>query len=855
MIPLPIDEHLPTVIGALTNGPCVAVRAPTGAGKTTRIPPALFNAGLAAGKQVLLLQPRRIAARAAAVRMAAEQGSALGTVVGYEVRFDRRSSAATKILAVTDGIFLRMLQADPLLEQVGIVVFDEFHERNLNCDLALAICRQVQSTVRPDLKIVVMSATLPAQAVATYLGNCPVIESEGRLFPIETKYLDHASNDSIAVLASAAVERLLAQTRGDLLVFLPGVGEIRRTAESLQSLAESHDLNLQELYGDLPLELQQAVLAPSARRKIVLSTNVAETSLTIEGINGVVDSGWARVLRRDPNLGINRLELERISQASADQRAGRAGRMESGVCLRLWTRSQQQHLPKFDQPEIRRADLTACILEILAWGEPDPTALPWFEPPLPESVEQAVQLLRTLGAVDEQGITELGHLMARFPVHPRIARVLIEGGRLGQPKRAALAAAILSERDVFERPPFISRRDRSQGFASRVNSNSDVLDRVEALEEFANSGRTQFEIGRLNTSAARFAVRAAEQLLRVLDGVRNFDGQGKGVTRNDATADEAILRVVAVGYLDRLAKRRKPNERRALLQGGRGVRLLESSAVTTGDLFACVEIEETGAAEANVRLASIVERDWIASDLITSQTQVVFDSQRERVIGLRTTSVGDLVIDEAPTSIPDDVDVSEILAEAARKALDVNSLLDDVSRQLIARVQFLRQHMPEQSWPDWGDGLAAELLPSLCAGCTSFAELRKASATGALISQLTSQQEAALAREAPEQTTVPSGSRITLQYENAKPPVLAVRIQEVFGWRETPRVAGGRVPVVLHLLGPNYRPQQVTSDLASFWRTAYSEVRKELRRRYPKHSWPDDPLTAVAERRPQRKRS
>jgi ATP-dependent helicase HrpB len=427
--------------------------------------------------------------------------------------------------------------------------------------------------------------------------------------------------------------------------------------------------------------------------------------------------------------------------------------------------------------------------------------------------------------------------------------VVIEGARHGFPERAALVGAMLSERDVFERNDRRRGEPSSRRSSGRMGSDSDVLDRLEALEEFSTSGRKDFELGRINVGAVRFALQSAGQILKICRQEMSATAPAKNLSD-----DEAILRAVAAGYLDRLAKRRSPHERRALMMGGRGVRVIETSAVTSADLFVCVDVQETGGGEALVRAASAVDRRWFPEQMLTTSTEVAFDAERERVIALRTARFGDLVIEQAPTNLPENVDASSILAKAAAERLDLTTLLDDESRQLIARVKFLRGHLPELEWPDWDAGITPELLQQICAGKTSFAELRKASASGALLSQLTNQQIAALAREAPEQLVVPSGSRIALRYEIGKPPVLSIRIQEIFGWQETPRIARGRVPVVLELLGPNYRPQQITSDLASFWRTTYAEVRKELRRRYPKHSWPDDPLTATAERRPQRKR-
>src|SRR6185437_10821958 len=414
--PLPIDAVLAPLVEALSTNACAVLQAPAGAGKTSRVPLAMLDASLAGAGQIVLLQPRRLAARAAAARLAAERGCRLGSEIGYQVRFDRQASAATRVLAVTDGIFVRMLQDDPLLESIGAVIFDEFHERSLNTDLALAMVRRVQTEVRPELKIVVMSATLQAEPIARYLGGCPVVRSEGRLFPVAVEYLRYASQGPLPQAAAQAVERALTDSSGDILAFLPGVAEIRKTADLLAGLAATADLEIRQLYGDLPLDEQQAVLQPAARRKVVLSTNVAETSLTIEGITAVVDSGLARVLRLDPALGLNRLETVRISRASADQRAGRAGRTAPGLCLRLWTERDQRGLAEHETPEILRVDLSGPVLELLGWGERDLAGFGWYEPPPPQAIEQALALLRRLGAIDQRGITDLGRQMARLPV-------------------------------------------------------------------------------------------------------------------------------------------------------------------------------------------------------------------------------------------------------------------------------------------------------------------------------------------------------------------------------------------------------------------------------------------------------
>ena len=850
--PLPIDEVLPQIIAALRDGNAAVLRAPTGAGKTTRVPPALLDAGLAGKGQVVLLQPRRLAAVAAAARISHERETVLGGETGYHVRFDRRSGRQTRILVMTEGLFLRRLHDDPLLEQVGAIVFDEFHERTLDADLALAIARRLQQEVRPDLKLLVMSATLDPLPIAKFLGDCPRIESAGRLHPVEIQYARFDDRSPLPEQMVAGVSQILSQTSGDVLAFLPGVGEIRRTASELQSLANTNNIALLELYGDLPLDQQQAVLQPGPRRKIVLATNVAETSVTIAGITGVIDSGWAKILRVDPALGLNRLDLSRISKASADQRAGRAGRTAPGVCLRLWTEQTQRALAEHERPEIARVELSGALLELLCWGETDVATFPWYETPPNESLDQALTLLRQLDATDEKGITELGRRMGRLPVQPRIARLLCEGVRLGHVERTALVAALLSERDPFSRSRGNSPRSAQHA------SHSDVLDRAIALEDFERHRTRPGELGTLDNNGARFIFRARDQLVREVQAMG--ESADKQISPNASVAtspgpdpDEATCRAIFAAFADRLARRRDATGRRAVMVGGRGVKLHEQSAVRDAPLFVCVDLEDAGKAESLVRQASAIERDWLPQHDLTTTVEVEYDPDRQRVVAYRRTRFFDLVLDEAATNVPADFDAGPLLELAAAERLDAHFCQDEVGVNYLARVQSLAKWMPELNLPDLGNEPIRRLLPQLCRRCRSLEEVRRAPLTPAVQSLLTSQQIQAIAREAPERLTVPSGSAITLEYEPGKPPVMAVRIQEIFGMQHTPRVASGRIAVLMHLLAPNMRPQQVTSDLESFWRNTYSEVRKELRRRYPKHSWPDDPTTAAPQRRPGKK--
>jgi ATP-dependent helicase HrpB len=839
--PLPIDDCLGDVIARLRDSSALVLRAPPGAGKTTRVPPALLHAGLAEKGKIVVLQPRRVATRATAARIAYEQGWRLGDEVGYQVRFESKSGPRTRIEIVTEGILLRRLLDEPFLPDTAVVVFDEFHERSLASDLSLAMVRQVQQSVRPELRIVVMSATLAAEPIARYLGGAPTVESAGRVFPVEVRYQTQLERRPLVEQVQRAVEQMLDLTGGDCLVFLPGVGEIRRCHAALAPLAEARNLSLLQLYGDLPADQQDGVLAPGERRKVILSTNVAETSLTIEGVTGVVDSGLARVLRYDERTGLDRLELSPISKASAEQRAGRAGRTQPGVCLRLWPEAAHRIRPEFELPEIQRVDLAGAVLQVLCWIEPDLAAFPWFEPPPPGAIERARQLLKKLGAVDERGITPLGREIARLPAHPRIGRLLIEGARLGVVDQAALAAALLSERDPFQRPD----RQSGQRRGPSVHSRSDLLDRVHALEQFAERGQIASSIGTLHRNGAQHILRTRDQLVRLSGGA---DGP-----EVHPTEEEAFLRAILAAFPDRLARRREPGSRRGVMVGGRGVRLADEVALADEELYVCVDVD-AGAGEALVRQASAVERAWLPPEQLVTTTVVEFDEATGKVIPRKRVAFDTLVLEEAQAALPGDDQVAEVLAAAAADRWEQIFPNDDSDVvNFIGRVRCLSAWMPDLKLPPLDDMQLRGLLPQLAHGRRSLAELRRSPWLQAIKGLFTWQQLQTIDREAPERIEVPSGSRIAVQYELGRPPILAVRIQEVFGLHETPRVAGGRVPVLMHLLAPNMRVAQVTDDLRSFWANTYTLVRKDLRARYPKHAWPEDPHTALAQRRPGRR--
>lgn len=831
---LPIDEVLDELLARLRAGPNAVLQAPPGAGKTTRVPPALAASGVAGAGQILVLEPRRIAARAAARRIAEEQGWTLGREVGWQIRFERNFTRDTRILFVTEGILVQRLQRDPFLDGIGAVLFDEFHERSLFADLSLALVRRVQLEARPELRLLPMSATLDGERLAAFL-DAPLVTSAGRLFPIALEYLEQPPAETpLATLVARGVRRGLEATSGDLLVFLPGAPEIRRADEALTALARERELALVQLYGDLPSAEQDRVLRPGSRRKVVLATNVAETSITVDGVTGVVDTGWMKESAADPATGLERLALTRISRASAEQRAGRAGRQAPGWCLRLWSAHEHRGLQERSRPEIRRADLAWTALQLAAWGERDLVGFPWFEAPDEAALATAESTLRRLGAIAEDGVTPLGRKLAEFPLHPRLALLVLEGERGGVADDAALVAALLSDRD-----PTASAESRVSG--SRTSSQSDLLSKLDSLRS-----------ARSSSYSALFRTRDS-----LLDALRRSAGGGSG-PRGASPAweeerEESLQRAIFAAWADRLARRREPGSDRAVMVGGRGVRLARESAVQEAELFVCVSLDDRSGprSEALVRIASAVEREWLPGERIREETVLEFEEERQRIVAHRRTTFDDLILDDKEVPIRDAEAASALLNQVAGTRIgDVLPRGNPEWENLLARLRFLHRHCPDLAISEPNDTTFIELLASLSGSARSFEDLRRAPWRESLLGTLSHAQRSALDREAPERLPVPSGNTIRLDYSDPAQPVLAARIQELFGLAETPRLARGRVPVLLHLLAPNGRPQQVTADLGSFWKSTYAEVRKELAARYPRHAWPVDPTTAPAERRP-----
>ncbi|MGL4422789.1 MAG: ATP-dependent RNA helicase, partial [Gemmataceae bacterium] len=691
---LPIDAVLPELIARLESRGVVVLQAPTGAGKTTRVPPAILAAKLAP-QRILMIEPRRVAARAAAARMAAEDGSPLGDRIGYAVRFDRQFGPQTRILVLTPGILARMIQDDPFLENVSAILFDEFHERGLETDLLLGMAKLLHESVRPDLKLVVMSATLQTEAVAAFLNDAPVVVSQGRSYPVMVQYRPTAGDPLNGV--NPTVREVLRAGHVGMLVFLPGLREIREAAEGLADVA---GVPILPLHGELPpAEQDRALRLPPP--KIVLATNVAETSVTVEGITHVIDTGVARQLQFDARVGMDRLELVPISQAAAEQRSGRAGRLGPGTAIRLWDESNHRARAAQTTPEIRRLDLAPALFQLLAFGESNIEQFPWLEPPRAESLQIAEKLLEQLGLIQSRQLTPLGQKLARWPVHPRLARLLDAGQQHGVPQEVALAAALLTERD-----PFVRR----EGPGRTGPTSSDLLDRVDALFHFNQTRQTEFPCGRLSPPAARQVLQAQRQLLRVLDSADESP---------ELSREEAFARALLAAYPDRLAKSRG-TDRRARMMGGRGLRLAPSSGVDT-ELFLAVDVD-AGDTESWVRIASGVERSWLPPELVTIQQEVEFDDASERLQARKRTRIGDLILEDVQGTLRADAAADQALLHAARRNL-ARVLPSDESAEgaYLARYAWLREQWPECELPAIA---LEELLPELCQGQRSFAEVR-----------------------------------------------------------------------------------------------------------------------------------
>ena len=855
MHPLPIDPLLPEIARILERESSLVLEAPPGAGKTTRVPRALLEhrAANPTGGEIVVLEPRRLAARLAARRVAEELGEALGETVGYQVRFEDVTGPKTRLRFVTEAILTRRFLRDPQLAGVGAVVLDEFHERHLHGDVALAYLRHLQRTSRPDLRVILMSATLDAEPAARFL-DCRSLRSEGKRFDVQIEHAAQSDDRPLELQVVSAVRALTGEParrlkkgegapgHGDVLVFLPGAREIRRAQEALEKLAAERDLLVLPLHGDLSPGEQDRAIRPADRAKVILATNVAESSVTIDGVVAVVDSGLARVMGHDPWSGLPRLRVEKVSRASATQRAGRAGRTRPGACVRLYTKIDFDRRPEHQLPEIARLDLAELLLELRA--QKIDRALTWLDPPPAAALAAAEELLGQLGAIKTKGpasehaqggvgedvdvgdVTDVGRRMLRFPLHPRTARVLVEAEERGVVDDATVLAALLGERDV--RSAGRARFDQGRASDLAPTEDSDLLQMRDLFREAQEARFAPHVLRAIGLDPGPvFAVdRAHKQLRRIAREKKNGHG-----------GDRDLLKCLLTGYPDRVARRVRG--RTLAMAGGGRAELAESSVVRDAPWLLALDGDER-----SVRAASAIEPEWLIeffADRIVETTRTVFVRATERVESVSLMTYEGLVLDESPTRA-DDARASELLADAVL-ADGVQGLSrfapEGALDAWIARARFA--HTVDPSVPMVDDDFLRAVLIAQCAGHRSFAELRAMSMVDAVQTQLGSIHTSRIFALAPTSITLAAGRTVKIRYEPERPPHIASRLQDFFGMRETPRVGGGTVALVVHLLAPNQRAVQVTSDLKGFWERHYPALRKQLSRKYPKHAWPERP--------------
>jgi ATP-dependent helicase HrpB len=837
--PLPIDGLLAEITQRVASDGALVLEAPPGAGKTTRVPWAL-HAAAPDQREIIVTEPRRLAARMAARRVASERGTKLGETVGYSVRFEDVAGPLTRVRYVTEGVLVRRLLDDRELRGVRAVVLDEFHERHLESDVLLALLARLRQGPRPDLGLVVMSATLDAEPVAAFLG-APRVRSEGRAFPVTIEHLPTPDERPLDKQVTSAVRRLLdEEAEGHVLVFLPGAAEIRRATETLGALANERGVLVLPLHGDLPIAEQARAVEPSDRRKVVLSTNVAESSLTIEGVTAVVDSGLARVAGHSVWTGLSTLATAKISRASATQRAGRAGRTRAGRVLRLYTRGDFEARPEHDTPEMLRADLSEAALTLRAAGHGALDALAWLTPPPAASARAAEELLALLGAVSANGeLSAVGRRLVQLPLPPRLGRVVVEGEKRGVAEEAALVAALVGERDIRTntRTAFGSRYDA----ASARSGPSDLL---ELAELFGEAESTRFEPQRvrglgLEPRAVEAVARARRQLAR---SVKN----AAAPPPDTDAADAAVLAAVLAGFPDRVARRRKRGERELVLANGRVARLSEQSVVHEAMLMVAVDAEEQPGRGAVVRWASAVTENLLLEllgDAIEMREELVWSAERERVESVASMRLGAIVLDESRSAAAPSPASARVLVAAAREAPTL-FLKSEPASKLVVRLALLAEHFPKAGFSADPEAVILRALESAAEQARSFAELRELAWLSLVTAELSPEQNRLLEAEAPERVRLGGGRNVEVHYESGRAPFVESRLQDFFGAARGPHILGGRVPLTLHLLAPNQRAVQVTTDLSGFWERHYPAVRRELMRRYPRHAWPEDGRTA-----------
>ena len=826
--PLPIDAALPSLKTALHDHNATVLVAPPGAGKTTRVPLVLADESWAEGRRILVLEPRRLAARAAAERMARTLGQSVGDTVGIRIRYDHKVSRRTRIEIVTEGVFSRLIIDDPMLGGIAAVLFDEFHERSLDADLGLALARDVQQALRPDLRLLVMSATLDGARIAALLGDAPVIESAGRAFTVETRYVGRDARP-IEPQVADAIMRATRSEQGSLLVFLPGAAEIRRTQGLLESRLDP-STEVVTLYGALTGEEQDRAIAPAlpGRRKIVLATSIAETSITIEGVRIVVDSGLARVPRYEPDVGLTRLETMRVSRAAADQRRGRAGRTEPGICYRLWDEAQTVALEPFAKPEILAADLSSFALDLAEWGSA-PEQLAFLDPPPRAALAEAKTLLAELGALDTDGrITDEGRHLRKLPLPPRLARMVVDAASEGEALQAAEVAALIGEHGLG-------------------GSDVDLRDRLSTLRRDRSPRAREAD-----AMARRWASIAEASPTLPLNGEENKSNRKPEVL--------TVGMLLALAYPERIARHRGGGPGAFLLANGRGAQIDPTSPLARELFLAVAELTGSAAAGRILLAAPIALADIEArfADRIEAREEVTFDAASLSLRGRRSRRLGALVLSEQAFAVSPGEEAARRLA-AGIAGVGLERLpWTKALRQWRDRVMFLRASEDDE-WPDLSDAAlgktAGEWLAPALTTKTAFSELT-ADELEATLSQLLSWPlKRRLEAEAPTHFEAPTGSRVPIDYQAEGGPKIAIRVQELFGLDRHPAIAGGKVPLLIDLLSPAHRPVQTTRDLPGFWRGSYAAVRAEMRGRYPKHPWPDDPIAASATRRAKPRKS
>jgi ATP-dependent helicase HrpB len=833
---LPIYEIEPALLAAWRSTPegrRFVIEAPTGSGKSTQLPQMLLKNDLLNGGEVIILQPRRIAARMLARRVAEELRVRLGDEVGYQVRFEGAVSARTRIRYVTEGILLRRMMDDQHLRGVAAVIFDEFHERHLYGDITLARALDLQATTRPDLAILVMSATLQSEALKSYLHPAVHLVSEGRTYPVSIRYAPQRGTVRGEIWDHAARvcgEALASQRDGHALVFMPGGYEIRKTLDALSREKWAKNFDLLPLHGELTPAQQDAAVTDSGRRRIVVATNVAETSLTIDGVQVVVDAGTARIASWDATRGINTLTAQPISRASADQRAGRAGRTAPGVCWRLWSEESHGRRAAAEIPEVLRLDLAEVVLTLQAAGVSDLDKFRWFEKPDPRGLERAVRLLHELGALDAAGITDVGRRLTRYPLHPRQARMLEEAAAHGCVPPIALAVALLQGRSIFMRGTEGQRK-----FAT-PDDGSDFLPLLRAWQAAADRNFHPDSCGQMGLNG-----KAASEAARLADRLESLTGAATG-NASDIPAAETLAKVVLSGYSDQVARRTSIGGSACDIVGGRRGTVSKESVVRGEPLLVAVEIAEVQGRDVQVTLQMVTElkEDWLG-DLFPEDFALekapFFDAQQRRVTQRERVRFRDLVIRERQSGEADETAAAAILAEEVMRGNLNLTAWDESVEQWFARLNFLRKAMPELELPAFTDDDKRLVLEEMFHGCRSYREIKDLSPLNALRDWLSHAQASALDRHAPPRIELDTGRVAKIDYTRPEEPSVAVFIQQLFTQRDTPKVAGGRVPLVLSILAPNHRPIQVTRDLAGFWKNHYPAIKKEMERRYPRHEW------------------